>query len=121
MTKLWSFHGALYFLSYFFLGCAMFSKRPLPKTEELIASKRLRENLIDLYASNIVSADRAGSLLQDALAAGAANVKDLASIGSAKNRSRNLRAKLLKRSQWPGLYYAKVRLFNPQRQKVLKS
>ena len=99
----------------------MFSKRPLPKTEELIASKRLRENLIDLYASNIVSADRAGSLLQDALAAGAANVKDLASIGSAKNRSRNLRAKLLKRSQWPGLYYAKVRLFNPQRQKVLKS
>jgi hypothetical protein len=99
----------------------MFSKRPLPKTEELIASKRLRENLIDLYASNIVSADRAGSLLQDAQAAGAANVKDLASTGSAKNRSRNLRAKLLKRSQWPGLYYARVRLFNPQKQKVLKS
>ena len=98
---------------------AMFTKRPLPKTEELIAAKRLRENLVDLYASNIVSADRAGNLFSDAELAGAAHVKDLAMKSCPKNCSRGLMSKLLKRSSWPSLYYAKIRLYCLKKQQIV--
>ena len=98
---------------------AMFTKRPLPKTEELIAAKRLRENLVDLYASNIVSADRAGNLFSDAELAGAAHVKDLAMKSCSKNCSRGLMSKLLKRSSWPSLYYAKIRLYCLKKQQIV--
>ncbi len=114
----WTFRFFWFLAFLHTLGSAMFSKRPLPNIENVVASKRLRENLVDLFASNIVSADRASSLFRDSHDAGAQNVKDLVMKKGSRNTSRGLRSKLLRRSAWPGLYNAKVRLFNPKLQRI---
>eukprot|EP00971_Amphidinium_carterae_P067252 1331115-Amphidinium_carterae.1 len=44
--------------------------RAVPVGEDVTASKRLRANLEDLFASNLISAERFGSLLNDAFGAG---------------------------------------------------
>ena len=119
--KLWSPRFLWHFAWTALLADAMFSKRPLPNTDNLPADKKLRANLVDLFASNIVSGQRAQSLFSDAADAGCANVADLKKAGKGGNSNRDLRRKLLKRSAWPSLYYAKVRLYSPKLQKVVRS
>ena len=94
----------------------MFSKRGRAVDPSLPAAKRLRENTADLFLTNQVSAARAKSLLQDAVASGSAYVADLVhNLGSDKNTARNLRRKLLRvRSGWPKLYWHEVRAWNPK-------
>lgn len=84
------------------------------------AGQRLRENLQDLYASNLVPGNRVQELVNDGDAAGAGHLRDLTGpLG--KNAARHLRSKFLKNSQWPSRYTAKIRTWNVKRQEVEQS
>ena len=73
--------------------------------------KRLRHNTMSLLADNTVPASRVQEIINDAEAAGAANVADL--VGSTtKNSMRGLRRRYLKHSAWPGLYTEGIRCWN---------
>ena len=61
--------------------------------------KRLRRNLEDLVAENQVSSARGSELLQDAAAAGVADVRPRE--GFERNVARDLRRRLLRGSPWP--------------------
>lgn len=100
----------------------MFSKRPLPEDrEETAAEKRFRLNLSDVFSSNLLSGARVQSLFTDAHAAHAMYTGDLADPrGNPKHASRNLRRRLLRRSQWPKIYYAQIRLWSPRLQRVTR-
>ena len=94
----------------------MFSKLSRPyNVEELPPSKRLRSNLIDLFASNIVSGHRSQELLADAHTAGAAHLRDLSKRSHRKQANRDLSRKLLKFSAWPDTYLATIRVWNAKR------
>ena len=73
--------------------------------------RRLRANLADPFLSNEVSGARIASLFEDASVANPRHVQDLAKLNT-KNSTRDIRRKLAKRSQWPQLYYAPVRVFD---------
>ena len=79
---------------------------------EVPAAKRLRHNLADFILANSVSGARAAALFQDAEAAGSIGVSDLASAGEEKHAHRNFSRKLLKKSKWPRVYHASVRVWN---------
>ena len=86
--------------------------------------RRFRSNLAELFLDNQVSADRTMSLFQDARAAGTKHVEDLAKKSSYSrvskkfahsvfpNARRDLLRRLVKRSLWPPLYFAKIRVFD---------
>ena len=82
-------------------------------------AKRLRDNLIDLYASGEVPGDRAQSVLNDAgefaCELGSGDLQELRgsiAAGSGKNQERDLRRNLLRRSRWPPIYVAEIRCYS---------
>lgn len=80
--------------------------------EVVPGSKRLRRNLEDLFASNIVSGSRAQELFNDAAAAGDRAARPL--LGPCgHNAARNLRRRMLKGSVWPKLYEATIPCWSP--------
>ena len=86
----------------------MWQKRQRSRDVEAPPAQRLRANITDLFGSGELPADRTQELLNDAGAfaseAGMSDFQDVRSSnlpGSAKNASRDLRRKLLRRSQWP--------------------
>ena len=83
-------------------------------TSSLPPAKRLRQNLADAFLSNEITGTRAQELFNDAQAAGASNVKDLAGGTSSKNAARNLKKKLSRYSKWPKPYMAEVRMKDPK-------
>lgn len=90
-------------LSDSFTKFLMYSKNTfLAERDQSSPAKRLRKNISDLYLAG-VSAQRAASLFEDSVAAGASNTEDLA-VPVSKNSQRDLRRKLLKNSKWPPLY-----------------
>lgn len=77
--------------------------------------KRLRRNLADAFLSNDISGARTQEMFNDAQAAGAAHVADLASHSSCQGHAaRNLKKKLARYSKWPTQYTAKVRMKDPK-------
>lgn len=101
----------------------MYSKRDLPgDLNEVSANKRFRNNLADLFLNNDVSGNRALSLYKDARLANTENVRDLSDIRTDGNTHRNLLKKLLKKNkkQWPAIYYAKIRVFDIQKQREVR-
>ena len=87
--------------------------------------KRLKENLTDLYASGEIAGERAQSLLDDAgdfaRSLGSSDMQDLRgkrTAGSSKNKDRDLRRRLLKRSHWPPMYVAEVRCYSRKEKEV---
>lgn len=103
------------------IAWAMYSKRKLPG-DDADPSRRLRNNLADLFLSNDVSGSRAHSLFDDANVSGAKHMKDLVKAGNrgalAGNLSRDITRKLLKQRHWPKLYWCKIRVYNPKVQRV---
>ena len=88
--------------------------------------KRLRDNLVDLYASGEIAGDRAQSLMDDAgdyaRAMGSDEFQDLRGAkgpGSAKNKDRDLRRRLLKRSHWPRIYLAELRCYSVRQKRLI--
>lgn len=91
-------------LSDSFTKFLMYSKNTFfAERDQSSPAKRLRKNISDLYLAGGVSAQRAASLFEDSVAAGASNTEDLA-VPVSKNSQRDLRRKLLKNSKWPPLY-----------------
>ena len=112
----------LHLCTLFLLADAMFSKRPLPDFSETEATKRLRVNLVDLFASNIVSGQRAQTIFEDCVAAKALHFEDLGRKGSKhkQNHARDLQRRLLRKNKWPALYWARIRVFDPKRSTVVR-
>ena len=91
-------------LSDSFTKFLMYSKNTFfAERDQSSPAKRLRKNISALYLAGRVSAQRAASLFEDSVAAGASNTEDLA-VPVSKNSQRDLRRKLLKNSKWPPLY-----------------
>ena len=104
----------------------MWHKKHRQQDAEAPPGKRLRDNLVDLYASGEVAGDRAQSLLDDAgdfaRAMGSDELQDLRgsrSAGSEKNKDRDLRRRLLKRSRWPPIYLAPVRCWSVSQKELI--
>ena len=91
------------------------TKRPY-NPAELPAASRFRRNCQDLYADNQLSSARLQELLDDAHDAGVGGLRDVRSKTSSDwakdNAHKRLRRKFLKRSQWPDLYWARIRTLN---------
>ena len=82
---------------------------------EVPAHKRLRKNLADTFLSNEISGRKAQELFNDAQAAGAADVQDLAGRSAvAPNAGRNLKRKLVRYTKWPKIYTGEVRMLDPK-------
>lgn len=87
--------------------------------EELPAAKRLRANVLDLVASNVVSGSRGLELLQDGALAGSSDCRHaVRQTTSAKNAARTLQRYTLRFTAWPPDYEAPVRVWNPKSQQV---
>ena len=102
----------------------MWHKQHRAVDPEAPPGRRLRENLVDLFASGDVPGDRAASLLDDAgsfaRSMGSHEMQDVrasAHAGGAKNAARDLRRKLLKGNNWPSVYIASIRFWSTK-QKV---
>ena len=97
----------------------MWQKNKRARDEDAPPGQRLRHNILDLYGSGEVSAERTQELLEDAgeyaAEAGRDDFQDLRrrqSAGNERNIARDLRAKLLKHSHWPPVYEAHIRMWN---------
>lgn len=94
----------------------MAPKRPAPAQGGPDGGKRFRENVSELFLDNALSGQRAQSVFADAVAAGAAGVRDLARAGTSGkhpgNCNRDLLTTMLKTAKrnWPPLYKAKIRV-----------
>jgi hypothetical protein len=116
------FHVA--YVSYLALGVqAMISKRASymqKHAHDIPEGKRFRANLIDLFLTNDISGTRARDLCEDHEQAEQHSTADFRKVGKSgkhlQNVSRELLAKLKKRSAWPPLYYAQIRVFDLQMQ-----
>lgn len=84
------------------------TKRPYD-AESLPPGKRLRANVQDLFASNTLSGRRIQEIINDAHDAGAVAMAPLHGRVDT-NSARFLRRAFLRRNQWPGLYWARLRV-----------
>ena len=85
--------------------------RGMPDHAAASPSKRLKNNLSDLFLSNQVSGVRSKNLFEDAVSAGVADIGKLAK-GGRRNAARDMLSLLMRKSKWPPLYYAHVNLWN---------
>ena len=98
----------------------MWHKKHRAQDPEAPPGKRLRDNIVDLYASGEVPGERAHALLNDAgdfaRSLGSGDLQDLRGTrtpGTSKNQQRrDLRRRLLKGSRWPPVYIAEVRCWS---------
>ena len=104
----------------------MWQKKHRIEDPEAPPGKRLRDNLVDLYASGDIPGDRAQSLLQDAgdfaRSLGSDEFADLRgsqAAGALRNQERDLRRRLLKRSKWPPVYVEEVRCYSVKDQELV--
>ena len=104
----------------------MWHKRHREEDAAAPAGKRLRDNLTDLFNSGAVGGERAQSLLEDAGAfareVGRPDMQDLRahrSTGSSRNIARDLRTRLLRRSQWPPMYVQEMRFWDPKQKRLV--
>ena len=100
----------------------MFTKRAKPDSYEASHAKRLRNNLGNLYLNNDVSAQRAHTLFDDAQ-----NMRRpeqfgrLASSQVEGNMVMDLGRRMLKGSKRPSVYYAKIRTWSPNENKMVRT
>ena len=83
------------------------NKRPYDP-EQLPPSQRLRSNVVDLAASNVVSSARLMEMMTDINRVAPAEFSD-ATRAATTNPARKLRHVFMKRNQWPHLYWAQIR------------
>ena len=89
----------------------MFSKNRLPKTSLGEAPHvALQGDLEDLYAENLISANRCQTLLGKAHRAGVKEFKKTAKPFLKKHAARALVRRRLKNTKWPDKYWAEVRI-----------
>lgn len=90
---------------------------------EVPLEKRFRSNVADLFLTNEISAARTRQLCEDHQNAEPSVVADLTKAGASGKRlgniARDLLRRLKKRTAWPPLYFAKVRVFDLKLQKTV--
>ena len=96
----------------------MLSKHDRAYNCDVPASKRLKANLVDLYATNAVPANRVQELINDAAAAGATECKRFSTKRINKNCARDLQRNMLKYNGWPAPYVVDVPCKNPKTNNV---
>jgi len=85
---------------------------------KLSATERHRANVLDLFSNNLLSGKRCQSLIDDAFGAGNANFRNVSSSSARQHKkprktgqeARDLRQRVLRSSQWPGVYWCEVRV-----------
>ena len=85
---------------------------------KLDAKERHRANVIDLFSNNLLSGKRCQELIDDAYEAGNPNFRNVSSASarqskkprSAGHEARDLKQRVLRSSQWPGVYWCEVRV-----------
>ena len=104
----------------------MWHKKHRPSDPQAPPGQRLRDNLVDLYASGEVAGERAQSLFDDAgdfaRSLGSGDLQELRgkrTAGASKNKDRDLRRKLLRRSHWPPVYIAELSCFHVKTKEVV--
>ena len=77
-------------------------------------TERLQANIDALASSNLISAARTESLLEDAQAAGVQGLKRCVGSTLTRNTARSWKRRKLKHSFWPEHYYFQCRLWDPK-------
>ena len=89
------------------IGQAMYSKRARV-SDDPDPTRRMRNNIADLFLSNDISANRAWEMFDDGIASGTRHMKDLQKAGKKgqlpKNLNRDLTKKMMKKNNWPPVY-----------------
>ena len=75
--------------------------------------KRLREDLLDLCLSNVITGQRAQRLFESGEASGASGLKDLAKYQGPKAK-RDIVRRAMKHNDWPKMYMANLPTLCPQ-------
>lgn len=98
------------------------NKRPYDPEELPRGQRRLRANVRDMAASNMVSASRMQEFINDMADAGLGEFTSMRGDATKKggNTAKKLRRGLLKDCQWPDLYYAEIRVLNKKTHKEEK-
>eukprot|EP00974_Lingulodinium_polyedra_P015191 1470542-Lingulodinium_polyedra.AAC.1 len=102
----------------------MFSKKDRPSRDGLPPDKRLKQGLVDLFASNVISGPKAQELLADSAASGAQACKDLAPSASSAahgHSARDLKRKILRHNLWPSLYKADIPVWDQKQNRLAVS
>ena len=119
-------------LMFFLCACfslavhAMISKRAsyLQKQSDVPLEQRFRSNVADIFLQNELSGSRVRQLIEDHKHADKDAADDLLNAGSGgkhvNNIPRDMLRKLKKRTAWPPLYWAKIRVFDLKMQVVRK-
>jgi len=95
----------------------MFSKHRLPKTSDGEAPNvAFQEDVEDLYAENLISANRCQQLLGKAHKAGVKVLKKTVKQLFKKNAARSVLNRRLKNTKWPDKYWAEVRVWDKKTQ-----
>jgi hypothetical protein len=87
------------------------NKRPYDPEQLPPGRKRLAANLHHLASANQLSAGSVQELINDVSDSGIKGFKKRRT-GHSGNTARNLMRSMVKRSQWPHLYWAKIRVMN---------
>jgi len=88
----------------------MFGRNRLPHTSNVEAPHdALQEDLEDLFAENLISANRCQTLLDKAHKAGVKALHKTAKRWQKKNAARTVTRRRLKNTKWPDKYWAEVR------------
>ena len=99
----------------------MLSKHKRPyDPDALRPEKRLRANVQDLFASNVLPAARVQELYNDIARCGVGG-QPAKPPTKGMNSHRGLRRCFLKCCMWPSLYWADVRTFDQKKNSVLKT
>ena len=95
----------------------MFAKSRLPRIAHgEAAHAALQADVEDLYAENLISANRCQTLLKKAYKAGVNEFKKVAKPSFHKNAARSLVRRRLKNTKWPDKYWAEVRVWDKKSQ-----
>ena len=89
----------------------MLSKRPRPYSDDVPAPKRLAANVRNLYASNVVSANRTQMLVND-MASASVRYLPIPPQPLGNNTAGQVRSRMGRYSKWPKNYVADVRVRN---------
>ena len=101
---------------------AMLSKNKRPYDPNVLPpATRLRRNLQDIVADNLLSNNRANELLRDVARCGVPEFRRSSlkpgNTGRVSDLGKKLRAKFGKRSKWPLPYWAKIRVLNKKKRR----
>ena len=94
----------------------MFSRASQPSSSSsALPQQEFQDDVLDLFADNLVSGQRVARLLKKASKAGVEGISSRLQATSSKNSARSTRRHKLKRTKWPAYYYFDCRLKDRRR------